>query len=51
MRLIGEVLRSGAILAACAATALPALAAEVLAPPKPPGADVQPYVKIKSGRS
>ena len=49
MRLIGEVLRSGAILAACAATALPALAAEVLAPPKPPGAEVQPYVKIKSG--
>ena len=36
MRRIGEILRSGAILAAVAVTALPALAAEVLAPPRAP---------------
>ena len=49
MRRIGEVLRFGAILTACAAAAVQALAAEVLAPPTPPGAEVQPYVKVKGG--
>ena len=49
MRRIGEILRSGAALAACAVLASPALAAEVLAPPKPPGAAVKPFVKVASG--
>ena len=49
MRRIGDILRSGAALAAFAATALPALAADVLAPPKPPGAAVKPFVKVQPG--
>ena len=36
-------------MAAVAALAVPAVGAEVLAPPRPPAAAVQPYVKVKPG--
>ena len=49
MRRIGEGLGFALLLAASAAIALPANAAQVLAPPAPAGAAVQPYVKIKAG--
>ncbi len=48
---VSDIIRRWAGLLACAALALPlaAAGAEVLAPPKPPGADVQPYLKVRSG--
>ena len=49
MQRIGDVLRTGAVLAGSALLASSAPAAEVLAPPSPAGAAVQPFVKIKAG--
>ena len=39
----------GAVVGVSAALSVPSLAAEVLAPPKPPAAALQPYVKVKPG--